>query len=157
VDQGDQRRAAPPQRLWRLPTWLLAHLSQRSQRLVIDALATPAARHDYAVLGGLAEFGPVSQAELGRRLGLDRSDVVALLNRLEAAGQARRASDADDPRRNAVSITREGSRRLRALDALVERAQVALLEPLSAAEGQQFVALLQRLVDHHTGFVPPPP
>jgi MarR family transcriptional regulator, lower aerobic nicotinate degradation pathway regulator len=84
-----------------------------------------------------------------RRLGIDRSDVVAVLNDLERDGLALRGPDTHDRRRNAISITAAGSRTLRSLDDLVDEAQGALLEPLSARERRQFNDLLQRLVEHH--------
>lgn len=146
---------APPARLWRLPSWLLTHVTGRSYRLVIEHLGSTNERSDYAVLAGLDEFGPVSQATLGRRLGLDRSDVVAFLNRLEGDGLVSRRPDRRDPRRNAVRITRAGSRVLRRLDGQVDAAQAALLEPLSATERRRLVGLLQRLIEHHTKFRSP--
>lgn len=145
-------QAAPPARLWRLPSWLLTHVTGRSYRLVVEHLGSANQRTDYAVLAGLEEFGPLSQATLGRRLGLDRSDIVALLNRLEGDGLAIRKPDRSDPRRNAVRITRSGSRTLRRLDGRVDAAQDALLEPLTTTERQQLVDLLQRLMEHHSAF-----
>ena len=146
---------APPVRLWRLPSWLLTHAAGRSYRLVIEHLGSANERTDYAVLAGLDEFGPVSQAMLGRTVGLDRSDIVALLNRLEADGLVSRQPDRHDPRRNAVTITRSGSRALHRLDDHVNAAQDALLEPLNAIEREQLVVLLQRLIEHHTAFRSP--
>jgi DNA-binding MarR family transcriptional regulator len=134
---------------------LLTHVTGRSYRLVVEHLGSANERTDYAVLAGLDEFGPVSQATLGRRLGLDRSDMVALLNRLEGDGLVTRKPDRRDPRRNAVRITRSGSRALRRLDGHVDAAQDALLEPLTATERQQLVGLLQRLIEHHTAFRSP--
>jgi DNA-binding MarR family transcriptional regulator len=153
IPPADQ--VAPPARLWRLPSWLLTHVASRSYRVVIQHVGSADDRADYAILAGLDEFGPVSQAALGRRLGLDRSDVVALLNRLEAASLVARRPDQRDPRRNAVRVTPAGSRRLRQLDDRVDAAQDTLLEPLSPAERQQFVRLLHRLMEHHTAFRSP--
>lgn len=143
---------AAPARLWRLASWLLTHVTGRSYRLVIEHLGSANERTDYAVLAALDEFGPVSQAALGRRVGLDRSDIVAVLNRLDGDGFISRSPDPRDPRRNAVRTTRAGSRALRRLDVEVDAAQDALLKPLSAAERQQLVDLLQRLIEHHTAF-----
>jgi MarR family transcriptional regulator, lower aerobic nicotinate degradation pathway regulator len=129
---------------------MLSRLAGRSYRLVVDRLTSAGVRRDhYAILAALEEFGPVSQATLARRLGIDRSDVVAVLNDLERDGLALRAPDTHDRRRNAITITTAGSRTLRSLDDLVDEAQGALLEPLSATERRQFSDLLQRLVEHH--------
>src|SRR5262249_15970484 len=40
------------------------------------------ARSDFAVLAALEEYGALSQADLGRRLGLDRNEVSGIVTRL---------------------------------------------------------------------------
>lgn len=142
----------PPERLYRLPSWLLNHLAGPGNRLVLSHLDPGGPqRVDYALLSCLAEDGPHSQAELGRRIGIDRSDIVALVNGLESAGLAVRARDERDRRRNAISITAAGLRTLAAVDRRIERAQDELLAPLDAQERATLVSLMQRLVDHHHG------
>ena len=79
-------------RLQRLPSWLAGQMSRQAQRLVDEALAREGARRQhFVVLTSLAEQGPASQAALGRRLWIDRSDLHAILNELESrrAGRAR--------------------------------------------------------------------
>lgn len=142
----------PSRRLWRLPSWLLNHVAAHGNRLVRGSFGRPGVRTRYAILAGIDEFGPISQAELGRRLGIDRSDIVAVLNDLERDGFARRAPDEKDSRRNSIRITPAGTHSLHALDAQVNAAQDALLAPLSHAERAQFNELLQRLLEHHAGY-----
>jgi len=144
----DSPPAGPPDRLRRLPSWLLNHLTGRANRLVARRLGRPGLRTDYALLSTLEEFGPASQAELGRRLAIDRSDMVAVLNRLEDEGLAVRKRNESDRRRNAITITASGRQALTDLERLVEAAQDELLEPLSAAQRRELVALLQQLVEH---------
>lgn len=158
AQQGDEQwpgggpsQVVPPERLWGTPTWLVGHVAGDAHRLIVEAISA-AGRTDYAVLAGLAEFGPVSQAELGRRLGIDRSDISLVLDRLETGREVTRSPDPAHRSRKLVQVTPSGRRRLRALDADVGRAQDALLAPLDAAEAGQLVALLQRLVQHHRGF-----
>jgi MarR family transcriptional regulator, lower aerobic nicotinate degradation pathway regulator len=136
-----------PARLRTLPSWLLNQSALAAQRAVADELrAVGAHRSHYAVLAALAEFGPDSQAALGRRSGIDRSDMVALVNQLGADGLVERRPDESDRRRNVVTITAAGRRRLRSLEAAVERAQDALLHRLSARERRQLVDVLGRVV-----------
>lgn len=59
------------------------------------------------VLVALTE-GPLRQARLSERTGIDRATLVALLNDLEAKRLARRAPDPADRRAHAVSITGDG-------------------------------------------------
>lgn len=107
-------------------------------------------RGQYAMLAALEEFGPASQAALGRQVGLDRSDVTAAVTALDERKLVERGPDPSDRRRNTVRITAAGRRHLASLDRLVASAQDELLAPLSASERRQLTALLARLVDHHT-------
>jgi DNA-binding MarR family transcriptional regulator len=139
-----------PERVRDLPSWLLNQAALAANRLVGDGLSVVGARRShYAVLAALDEFGPASQAALGRRCGIDRSDMVALVNVLSRDGLVGRRPDAADRRRNVITISAAGRRRLRALEAVVAGLQDALLTPLSAAERDQLVALLRRVVEHH--------
>ena len=58
----------------------------------------------------------MSQAELGRSTGIDRSDVTAALTELESRELVARAVDPDHKRRNIVTITAAGVERLLELD-----------------------------------------
>lgn len=135
-------------RLDSLPTWLLSRASGRSRRLLADALAAAGARgYHYRALAALEDLGPASQATLGRRAELDRSDVVATLAELEGDALVERAPDPDDARRRIVSITTAGRRRLKALDGVVATVQEELLAPLSGAERAELIRLLGELRD----------
>jgi MarR family transcriptional regulator, lower aerobic nicotinate degradation pathway regulator len=138
----------PPDRLRQLPSWLSNAVARKAQRLVNEALAQEGARRqDFVVLTSLAEQGPASQAALGRRLWIDRSDLHAILNDLERNGLVRRVRDEQDRRRNVVALTPRGTAVLKRLDRRVDAAQDALLEPLSAADRRKLRRLLEQLVD----------
>lgn len=140
--------AEPPERLRRLPSWLLNHLAMRANRLVSARIEHGGRRSDFAVLASLDETGPGSQAELARRLAIDRGDLVGLLNRLHDEGLAERRPDPDDRRRNLVTITAAGQRALREIERDVEAAQGDLLAPLSPAQRETLMALLHLMLDH---------
>jgi MarR family transcriptional regulator, lower aerobic nicotinate degradation pathway regulator len=130
------------------PTWLLSRAHTRAHRLLSDGFGAAGARgYHYRLLSALEEAGPASQAELARRTAIDRSDVVAALDELERAGDVLRAPDQADRRRNVVTITRAGRRRLRELDRTVAEIQRRLLAPLSASERATFVRLLARVAE----------
>src|SRR4051794_599554 len=127
-------------RLARLPSRLLGQAALRADRLVAAALAKEGVRrHHYAGLASLADDGPASQAELGRRLRIDRSDMHAVLADLERAGLVTRARDAADRRRNVVAVTPAAAPALAQLDARVAAAQEALLAPLDAGERERLL------------------
>ena len=131
-----------------MPSWLLGQASHRAQTLVSETLGQEGMRRQhFTVLTSLAEQGPASQATLGRRLWIDRSDLHAILNELESDGLVTRLPDDQDRRRNVVGLTRRGTATLKRLDKRVDAAQQALLSPLSASEGRELRRLLAQLVD----------
>lgn len=141
-----------PARLRSMPSWLLNQVALPAQRIIAEALASVGARRQhYSVLSALEEFGPASQAALGRRCGIDRSDMVALVNELAAAGRLERKPDAEDRRRNVIAITDAGRKFRSELDRLLQDAQDDLLAPLSSQERAELVRLLGAVLAHHSG------
>jgi MarR family transcriptional regulator, lower aerobic nicotinate degradation pathway regulator len=149
---GQAQPDSPPARLWCLASYLVGQVSGRAHPLIMDALGAGRTKNDYAVLATLAEFGPMSQAMLGGRLAIDRSDVTGVLDKLCAEGLTRRTRDARDHRRNVATITGKGRKRLHRLDTAAAAAQESLLAPLGPAEREQFTEMLRRLVEYHTGW-----
>ncbi|WP_086829102.1 MarR family winged helix-turn-helix transcriptional regulator [Allokutzneria sp. NRRL B-24872] len=139
-----------PARLMALPSWLLTQTATHTHRLVQEELARSGARgHHYRVLATLEEFGPASQATVGRHAGVHLSDVVAALNELAELDLVERAPDPQDRRRNVITITPAGRRQLKKLDKRLAEAQEELLAPLSPEEREQFTQVLARLLSHH--------
>ena len=141
-----------PTRLKDRPTWLISRAYARSSGLLnagFEAHGSGLRGYHYRLLAALEEFGPASQARLGGRTGVDRSDVVAALNDLAARGMVDRTPDPADRRRNIVTITPAGRAHLRRLDRLLAAVQDELLAPLSPAERAQLVRLLTRILEHH--------
>ena len=142
---------AMPSRLMGKPSWLLSQTSVHAHRLLSQALAPGGfIGYHYRLLAALEEFGPASQAALGRRTGMDRSDVVAALDDLAGRGLVQRSPDQVDRRRNVIAITPAGTRQLRLLDGVLAGVQDKLLAPLSPTERKQLTRLLARVLEHHT-------
>jgi DNA-binding MarR family transcriptional regulator len=138
---------AMPSRMLELPTWLISRAHAHSHRLLAEGFAAAGARgYHYRLLAALEEFGPASQATLGRRTSIDRSDVVAALNELAKGGLIERSPDPEDRRRNVITITPAGTEQLRKLDQVVAGVQEQLLSPLSAGDRAQLIELLTRLL-----------
>ena len=134
------------QRVNGLPTWLLSRANARAQEILHGAFGRLGVRgYHVRVLAALDEFGPMSQAELGRRTGVDRSDIVATVNDLAARAFVSRTPDPDDRRQNVVAITGPGTAMLGRLDVALAEVQEALLEPLSERELAALVRLLAKL------------
>jgi DNA-binding MarR family transcriptional regulator len=127
--------------------WLVGRASLHAQRLLHGRFAEHDLRKQhYGVLRSLADVGSAAQGPLADRIGLDRSDMVALVDELEAAGHVERAPDPGDRRRKIVSITGSGAEVLDELGELVRAADDELLAPLSEAERRTLVELLTRIL-----------
>jgi DNA-binding MarR family transcriptional regulator len=132
------------------PTWLISRLFARSSGLLATAFKERGAglrSYHYRLLASLQQWGPASQADLGRDTGIDRSDVTAALSELESRGLVEREVDPAHKRRKIVTITAAGRSELRRLDAIVTGVQKDVLAPLTEAQQRQFLSLLRRLVD----------
>jgi MarR family transcriptional regulator, lower aerobic nicotinate degradation pathway regulator len=150
VPKQPSRSAPAPARIDDRPTWLISRTYARSHALLNDGFAVTGSglrSYHYRLLAALEEWGPIGQADLGRRTGVDRSDVVAILGDLERLGLAERTVDPTNRRRNIVSITRAGSAQLKALDEVIDQVQERVLAPLSPNERRQLTKLLRKLVD----------
>jgi DNA-binding MarR family transcriptional regulator len=139
-----------PARLRTLPSWSINQAAIAANRLTDRALAGAGARrYHFAMLAALDEFGPSSQADLGRCTGVDRSDVVAAINILAEQGYVDRNPDPGDGRRNVITITAAGTEYLERLDGLVADAQGELLLSWSLGERNRLIEQLTRIIDTH--------
>jgi DNA-binding MarR family transcriptional regulator len=87
---------------------------------------------------------PVSQREISDHLGLDASDVVGVLDILEAAAMVQRRRDPSDRRRHAVVLTELGEAAARRFADLRGQATARVLAGLDDGERRQLVDLLHR-------------
>ena len=128
------------------PTWLLSRANARAQGVLADAFGAEGVRgYHFRLLAALDQYGPASQADLGRHTGIDRSDVVAAVNELVERGLARREHDHADRRRNVITLTMRGADTLDRLDAVLDDVQNTVLAPLTSRERETLVRLLARL------------
>jgi DNA-binding MarR family transcriptional regulator len=147
MDETDDE-LRPPARLRALTSWQTHRVSTIGARMTARHMPL-AARSDFAVLAALEEFGPLSQADLGRRLGIDRNEISGIVTRLDTAGHLDREPDPGDRRRNLVTLTKAGSRRLEEIQHAADQAQAALLVGLGPRERKQLHVLLARVLDAH--------
>ncbi|WP_410642008.1 MarR family winged helix-turn-helix transcriptional regulator [Amycolatopsis sp. lyj-346] len=139
-----------PERLTAKPSWLITQLAVHARRLVSGGFAEAGARgYHYRMLAALHEFGPSSQAELGRRCRVDRSDVVTAVGELAELGFVDRTPDPGHGRRNRITLTAAGTAQLRRMDEVLDRVQDDLLAPLSGQDRQTLARLLRQVLAHH--------
>ena len=96
------------------------------------------------VIACLETAGTLSQREISDRLGLDASDVVGVLDTLEAAKLVERRRDPDDRRRHAVVLTEAGETAASRLATLRAQAEARALARLDPDERQALAGLLNK-------------
>ncbi len=128
-------------------TWLLHRAAQRLR----GATGEQAEKHgiqlrDYIVLSALDKTPNLTQAELGKALGLDRTTLMAQLDRLERMGLVVRRSDPRDRRIRIPEITEAGNRlRAKVADAC-EGAEAAALCSFSPEHVRIFRQMLFEII-----------
>jgi MarR family transcriptional regulator, lower aerobic nicotinate degradation pathway regulator len=122
-----------------------------SYRLAEALAALDMRNHEFAVLYHLHQVGPLSQQELGAALRINPSNLVGLLDALEADGLILRPRDPADRRRHLVGLTEHGRERLSEAKRAVEAAERDLLAPLTEAERVRLAGVLERLASHTCG------
>ncbi|MER7343750.1 MarR family transcriptional regulator [Streptomyces sp. NPDC000075] len=146
-------RLRPLAHIQSLPSWLVGRVAARGRGLVAEAVAAEGLKlTHHAVLAATAEYGPVAQAELGRRLAVDPKDMVGILNHLQEAGLVLRAPDPADRRKNAITVTPEGEAALTRCATLAEAANAQLLAPLTVREQGVLMELLRRVHEAPASF-----
>lgn len=96
------------------------------------------------VLAVVERLQPVSQRAISDTLGLDASDVVGVLDLLEAAHMVQRRRDPLDRRRHAVVLTELGETAARRFAAIRATATDRVLAGLDTDERRQLIDLLDR-------------
>jgi DNA-binding MarR family transcriptional regulator len=124
-----------PASLTRYTGFLLAKAHQRLFTRFADqcrrqAMDVPGA----GVLHLLKEAGPMSQQHLGRKLRIDRTTMVKLVDGLEKAKLARRKNHPGDRRAYLVEITPAGSKALAAVGKIADRMESELLVQFTESE-----------------------
>lgn len=112
-------------------------------------------RHHIA-LTILRDLGETGQADLAAVLQIDRTNLVGLLNDLEARGLIERRRSVEDRRRHTVALTDKGRRQLAKAEFALLAIESEVLEGLDEGERRQLHELLQRAVGGAGCSGPPP-
>ena len=103
----------------------------------------------YGILNVVGVEPGIDQISVCNALGIDRSTLAGVVDRLEDKGLVARRAGIADRRSNALHLTRAGRRILREIEASAHRAEQRAFDIFSAGEHAQFLRLLARLVEHH--------
>lgn len=111
------------------------------------AAETPLTPGEFGILQIVGANDGLTQTALARALGVDRSTLVPVLNRLEHARLIERRKSPTDRRAHALALGHDGARLLERYEALVRAHEARLLAPLAATERRQLVRLLERVLE----------
>jgi DNA-binding MarR family transcriptional regulator len=146
---SDEPAAPSPELAHRLG-YLLKHAQQGLAELTSAALAPHGlSGRELAVLLVLGDCEPASQQQAARKLGVDRTTMVALLDVLEDKGLVARRSDEHDRRRNVVALTTAGRTTLGLATTASDEAEQRFLAPLDPVVAEQLRNALYALVVPH--------
>jgi DNA-binding MarR family transcriptional regulator len=130
-------------------TWLL-HKAANRMRADLDRLAVEAGLNDvrdWIVLASLTDGAQCTQLELSRLLGLDKTTLIAVLDRLEQRGLIVRTADPSDRRVRIPRITDAG-RRVQATFAVDrDAAEEKLLTGIEPDQRALLVTLLTQIAE----------
>ena len=133
-----------------LPELVGYHL-RRAQGVVFDDfLRTMAAQRiapgQFGVLVLIAANPGLSQSALARAVGVERSTMVEVIDRLQARGLLERRRSAADRRSYALGLSAAGRRLLARLKPMVRRHERRVTKRLDDAEKATLIGLLRRLL-----------
>ena len=128
----------------------VGYLLRRAQLAVFQGFFERFATFDirpaqYTALAAIERNPGLSQTRLAHALGVKKTNLVALVDSLEARGLARRTSSEEDRRSHALHLTRKGKLlvgRLHRADAALDR---RLSQSMTREERRRFCEVLRRI------------
>lgn len=128
-------------------TWLLHRAAQRMRGALDDVARSRglAGARDWLVLSAIAAGPPQTQLALAHALGLDKTTLTSLLDRMEARGYVTRSLDSNDRRARIPSLTPAGVEVQRCVAAARDETEAAALRGFTEAERKLLRDLLARL------------
>jgi DNA-binding MarR family transcriptional regulator len=127
--------------------FLLGQTHERHRDLAASRLrGVGLAPKEYGALSVLVADGPLTQQDLCRRTGIDRTTMVALADALEEKNLVVRERHPADRRAYALRVTAQGRRTQARAGRAIQRTEEEFLAPLSERERTQLKRTLRRLV-----------
>ncbi len=137
--------------------YLLPRAVARARAIMSGELPEGIYPPHFAILGMLTERDAISQQDLATRLGINRTVMVKLIDRLEGLGFVARVRNPDDRRSYMLTVTPAGRRAGKELGSGVERGEAKLNAPLRAGERRRLNDLLHRVLPDLYERLPHPP
>jgi DNA-binding MarR family transcriptional regulator len=129
---------------------LLEHLSRLSRARAETALTPLGLRPRHLLtLTVLRGSGGATQQALATTLGIDRTNLVGLLNELEGAGLVVRRRTDEDRRRHVVDLTDAGRRKLVEAEGALAAAEDEVFGALDSEQREMLYRLLRQATSGH--------
>jgi DNA-binding MarR family transcriptional regulator len=124
------------------------HLLRRAQQYADDLYkkevgATGPTPRQFTVLHTVGQQEGLSQTDLVRRTGIDRSTLADMIARLTKKGYIARSRTKDDARANSVSLTAQGRKAMKSAETKVMKAEGQALDMLPKGQQSTFMKNLQ--------------
>jgi DNA-binding MarR family transcriptional regulator len=130
-------------------TLLIAQIARGTRRRMEQAAAPTGLRsREWLALQHLREQGPAAQQALAGLIGIDATNLVAVLNGLEDRGLIERRRDRADRRRAIIALSPRGEKLLAGLDRALFGVDEEILASLSRAEREALHAILVKVVSN---------
>lgn len=147
---GDPGAQTLTKLIYRQPGFLIRRMQQTAVSIFIsetrDYDVTPL---QYGVMTVVRIRPGIDQIGLGTGLGLDRTTIVGIVDRLERKGWLTRRVADRDRRVRQLYLTKTGEERIVEVQMAVDRAQAKIVEPLSEDERALFISFLNRILSAH--------
>ena len=101
------------------------------------------------IIHTIGNMQPVSQKKVSEWIGMDPSDLVSVIDKLEKDGYVVRKRDPQDRRRQLLSLTAKGANMRKKLITVSREAIDETLKPLTAKERETLRSILAKVLDHH--------
>jgi DNA-binding MarR family transcriptional regulator len=126
-----------------------SHLLHRAEQLAADRftqlVGDSVTLRQFAVLAAIAESPGLSQSDLVRATGVDRSTLADMMNRMEKRGWVYRSTSVKDARAVSVRLAPTGSQILIATTPHARAADAAILDLLPRVKRRTFQNILAKL------------
>jgi DNA-binding MarR family transcriptional regulator len=157
TEEDDQEGVTIPPALAGYIPYLLRRVYVRANQVAAEVMPAGTHPRDFAILGVLATRDAYSQQELAEQLGINRTMMVKIIDKLEAAGYVQRQRNPNDRRSYTLSVTPAGHRAMTTMAPAVadgEQRLTAALQPTQRERLNHLLRLLLPDVDRYLPHMP---
>jgi DNA-binding MarR family transcriptional regulator len=135
--------------LYKKPGYLIRQVHQAAEAIFIAETKGTITPVQYGALAAIRAYPGIDQIGVAGAIGLDRTTIAGVMERLELKGLITRKVGTKDRRTRSLVLSAAGQKLLREAFPMTERVQSKLLEPLPKEQRELFISMLHRLaIDH---------